>query len=142
MTDLIAAAKALGVARGHRISSPIQFLALLDRGLPITSLDRIARAIAPTDTSFRYRIVPKATQARLRSRRKLNRSQGVIVTRLANIWSQALQVWKSPEDAREFLYRPHPLLENRTPIDLVLENEIGAQLVADVLGRLEHGSAV
>ena len=28
------------------------------------------------------------------------------------------------------------------PIDLVLENEIGGELVRDVLGRLEHGSAV
>ncbi len=140
MTDLLEAAKVLGVDRPPR--SSVQFLALLERGLPLSSLDLIARAIAPADTGFRYRIVPKATLARLRPRRKLNRSQGVIVARLASIWSRALQVWKSPEEAREFLNRPHPLLEDRLPIDLVLQNEIGAQLVADVLGRLEYGSAV
>ena len=142
MSDLLEAAKVLGVGGpAHHISSSIQYLALVDRGLPIKSLELISKAIAPTDTSFKYRIVPKATLARLRFKKKLNSSQGVIVTRLANIWSRALQVWKSPAEARDFLYRAHPLLENLPPIDLVLENEIGAQLVADILGRLEHGSA-
>ncbi len=142
MSDLSEAAKVLGVGRAPHIASSLQFLALLERGLPVRSLDRIAKAIAPADASFRYRIVPKPTLARLKAGRKLNSRQGVIVARLANIWSRALQVWKSPEEARDFLYRRHPLLDHRLPIDLVLQNEIGAQLVADVLGRLEHGSAV
>jgi uncharacterized protein (DUF2384 family) len=34
------------------------------------------------------------------------------------------------------------LLKGRRPLDVVLENEIGAELVRGVLGRLEHGSAV
>jgi uncharacterized protein (DUF2384 family) len=33
-------------------------------------------------------------------------------------------------------------LENNRPIDLALQSEIGAQLVRDVLGRLEHGTSV
>jgi putative toxin-antitoxin system antitoxin component (TIGR02293 family) len=58
------------------------------------------------------------------------------------VWSQSVRIWKSEAAARGFLYRAHPLLAQRRPIDLVLENEIGARLVEDVLGRLEYGSAV
>jgi len=143
VTDFLEAAKVLGVERREgRISSALQYLALLNRGLPVTSLERISNAIAPTDVHFKYRIVSKATLARLRSKRKLNSNQSVLISRLAGIWARALQVWKSAGSARDFLCRPHPLLEGKLPIDLVLENEIGARLVEDILGRLEHGSAV
>ena len=58
------------------------------------------------------------------------------------MWAQAVRIWKSEEAARSFLGRPHPVLRSRKPIDLVLENEIEADLVRGVLGRLENGSAV
>ncbi len=144
MTDFLEAAKVLGVEpRAGRLSSAVQYLALLNRGLPVTSLERISNAIAPSDVHFKYRIVSKATLARrLRSKKKLSSDQSVLISRLAGIWARALQVWKSPGAARDFLGRPHQLLEGKSPIDLVLENEIGARLVEDILGRLEHGSAV
>lgn len=141
MTELLEAAKVLGVAGPARKFTAIRYLSLVDRGLPIKSLDLIANAIAPSDASFKYRIVPKATLARLKFRRKLNAAQGIVVTRLADIWSCALRIWKSDDEARDFLYRRHPLLDDRRPIDLVLENEIGAELVKSILGRLEYGSA-
>ncbi|HEY7607605.1 MAG TPA: antitoxin Xre/MbcA/ParS toxin-binding domain-containing protein [Alphaproteobacteria bacterium] len=141
MTDLLEAARVLGVGGTRRLSSPAQYLALLHQGLPVKSLERIANAIAPSDARFKYRIVSKATVARLKLKRKLSANQSVLVARLAGIWARALKVWGSPEEARDFLYRPHPLLDGRPPIDLVFENEVGAQLVDDILGRLEHGSA-
>jgi len=143
MTELRGAAKVLGVVGSNfRFTSNLDYMNLVDRGLPLKSLDIICQAIAPSDVNFKYRIVPKATLARAKSRRKLSAVQSVLVTRLASIWWTAQRIWKTPEKARDFLSRPHPLLEGRRPIDLVLENEIGAELVRDVLGRLEHGSAV
>jgi putative toxin-antitoxin system antitoxin component (TIGR02293 family) len=92
---------------------------------------------------FRYHIVPRATFARMKvEKRRLNKTQGELVARLAEVWTDALRVWKSEEDARSFLTRKHPLLENNRPIDLALQSGIGAQLVRDILGRLEHGTAV
>lgn len=124
------------------MASPFQFLTHLDKGLPVGSVDRIAALIAPSDAAFRYRIIPKATLARLRAKRRLSRSQGEIVARLAEVWTDALRVWKTAAEARGFLHRRHPLLENQEPIELALQSAIGAQLVRDVLGRLEHGTAV
>lgn len=126
----------------HPLASDMDYLELVARGFPLKALDRIADEIAPGDASFKYRIVPKASLARFRARRRLSTPQSVVVTRLASIWAQALRVWKSAEAARGFLTRPHPVLGGRLPLDLVLTNEIGADLVRGVLGRLEHGSAV
>jgi putative toxin-antitoxin system antitoxin component (TIGR02293 family) len=67
--------------------------------------------------------------------------QSVINARVASVWRQAVRVWQSEDAARDFLYREHPLLGGRRPIDVVLENEIRTELVRGVLGRLEHGSS-
>ena len=143
MTEILAAARVLGLERAARpLASELDYLDLVDRGFPVRSLDRIVAVVAPTDTSFKYRIVPKASLARRKPAKRLSPGQSVIVARLASVWAQALRIWKSEEAARAFLYRQHPLLGERRPIDLVLENEIGAELVRGVLGRLEHGSAV
>ena len=143
MPELMAAARVLGVETDAKpLKSGMAYLALVGHGLPVKSLDRIAHAVAPGDINFKYRIVPKASLARSRTSKRLTAAQSVAVTRLAEIWSQALRIWKSESAARDFLNRAHALLAERRPIDLVLENEIGAGLVRDVLGRLEYGSAV
>lgn len=143
MTELSAAARVLGVETpAHRLASDVEYLSLVARGFPVKALDRIAEEVAPGDAKFKYRIVPKASYARSKMTRRLTAPQSVVVTRIASVWAQALRIWKSETAARSFLGRPHPLLGNRKPIDLVLENEIGAELVRGVLGRLESGSAV
>ena len=143
MPELMEAARVLGVeTRAKPLKSGVAYLDLVGHGLPVKSLDRIAQAVAPGDSNFKYRMVPKASLARSRTSRRLTAAQSVAVARLASAWSQALRIWKSESGARDFLNREHPLLAGRRPIDLVLENEIGAGLVRDVLGRLEYGSAV
>jgi putative toxin-antitoxin system antitoxin component (TIGR02293 family) len=149
MTSLFETARFLGLpAKGKRLESASQYLHLLDKGLPLRSINKIAGALAPEDRQFRYRIVPKATLARLmkvrrrKERRRLNKAQSELVTRLAGVWTDANRVWKTEANARSFLYRKHPLLENKRPVDLTLQSEVGAQLVRDILGRLEHGTAV
>ena len=143
MAELLSGARLLGLGTSaHPLVSELAFLELVDHGLPVKSLERIVAVVAPSDTSFKYRIVPKASLARRKPGRRLSPTQSVIVARLASVWAQAVRIWKSEAAARDFLYRKHPLLGERRPIDLVLENEIGAELVRGVLGRLEHGSAV
>jgi putative toxin-antitoxin system antitoxin component (TIGR02293 family) len=71
----------------------------------------------------------------------LSPTEGAKVARLAEVWAMARRVWGSDSDARAFLFRPHPLLDNIRPIDVVLESELGRPLVEQVLGRLQYGSA-
>jgi putative toxin-antitoxin system antitoxin component (TIGR02293 family) len=57
------------------------------------------------------------------------------------VWSLALDVWQSEDEARDLLFRPHPMVEDRQPIDVVIQNEFGAEMVVDILGGLKYGSA-
>lgn len=112
----------------------------MEQGPPAKALDRLASLLAPGDAAFKYRVVPKATLARSKGKR-LSQAHSERVGRYARVWAAALRVWKSEEDARDFLWRKHPLLEGRRPID-VATTEVGARLVEDILGGLEFGTAV
>jgi putative toxin-antitoxin system antitoxin component (TIGR02293 family) len=120
-------------------TSDVAYLELIERGLPVRALEKLSAFLAPEDSSFKYRIVPKASLARVE--RRLSRTQSVLVARVASVWAQALRIWKAEETSREFLFRAHPVLNGRKPIDLVLESEIGADLVRGLLGRIEAGVA-
>ena len=138
MADL---AGMLGV-KPRRAESPLYLIRKIQDGLPVSALDRIAKQIAPNDANFRYRIVPRSSLARRRQNGRLSPEEGARLARLANLWSFACDVWKSNRDAREFLFRRHMLLEDRPPVDVVIESELGAELVRYILGGLLHGTAL
>lgn len=121
--------------------SPFGLISRIESGLPLGALDRVARLIAPGDAQFKYRLVPKATYERRKGSHRLSSDEGARLARVARVWGLALAVWREEAEARDFLFRPHPMLEDRRPIDMVIGSEIGAELVLDILGRLQYGSA-
>lgn len=121
--------------------SAMGFIAAIERGLPIGSLERVTRKIAPQDKDFKYRLVAKATLARRQKTKRLSPEESDRLSRIAQVWSCALDVWRNDDDARAFLNRPHAMLEGRTPLGAALKTAAGARVVEDILGRLEHGTA-
>ena len=121
--------------------SPFGLIQRIENGLPLDALERVARLLAPGDAQFKYRLVPKATFERRKSSRRLSSDEGTRLARLARVWSLALDVWGSDDEARDFLFRPHPMMEDRRPIDVVIQSEFGAEMVLDILGGLKYGSA-
>lgn len=128
---------------------PLPLMSAVQDGLPLRSLDRVAHAVAPSDSQFAFRIVPRATLARRRKALSANRTDGRLsaeegarLVRLAGVWSMAVEVWGSDASARTFMFEPHALLCGRRPIDVVLENELGRPLVESILGQLLYGTAV
>ena len=113
-------------------------------GLPVQALERVASAVAPKDRNFRFSVVKKATLTRRNAPHsgsaRLSELEGAKVVRLARVWTLACAVWKDEDAARDFLHRPHALLEGRPPLDIVLESEFGGPRVEAVLGRLQAGS--
>ena len=138
---------------GLRVTDPRLPMTLMDeveKGLPLAALDRVAKAVAPDDAGFAFRMVPRATLARRRKAwttahdavaARLSAEESARVARLAEVWTLAREVWGSEEAARAFLFRPHPMLEGRRPVDVVLANEFGRPLVEGILGGLKYGSA-
>ncbi len=131
----------LGLGKGEGLATPIQLIDRIERGLPVGTLFEIAEAVAPSPGEIVHGIVPKATLARRRKEGRLSAAEGAVVARLAAVWALALEVWGTPEAARGFLNRPHPMIEDRKPIDLVVQSEIGGEMVSQILGRMQYGSA-
>jgi putative toxin-antitoxin system antitoxin component (TIGR02293 family) len=111
---------------------------LVRAGLPKRSLQLLARRAVERGgsvTAFVYQVVPPATFKR---RSKLSKEESERTERLARVVALAEAVWDDEDDARAFLNRPHPLLENETPLD-VARTEIGARRVERLLDDAGHG---
>ena len=121
--------------------SLIALIIRIEHGLPVKAVDKVARLVAPDDAQFKYRLVPKATLERRRATNRLSPEEGARLARLAKVWSVARDVWGSDDEARDFLFRPHPMAEDNRPIDLAIRSEFGAELVVDILGGLKYGTA-
>jgi putative toxin-antitoxin system antitoxin component (TIGR02293 family) len=135
----------LGLRRNAaRSGSPLGLMGEVEKGLPLTALDRVAEIVAPGDSSFAHRLVPRATLARRRAQAapRLTPEESARVARLAAVWAFAKEIWRSDQEARGFLSRPHPALGDRRPVDVVLASELGRPLVEGILGRLKYGTGL
>lgn len=134
----------LGVkAKGGRAVDTLELAKEVGKGLSVDAVERLCNLVAPDDPSFRYRIVPKATLARRqRGAGRLSPEESDHLARLARLWAFTIDVWKSEKAAQRFLGEPHPLLRNRVPRELVIESDIGARAVENLLGGLKYGTAV
>jgi putative toxin-antitoxin system antitoxin component (TIGR02293 family) len=142
---MFAASNVAGVlglpAKALEAGSPFTLISRIEDGLPVKAVERVAHLLAPHDPQFKYRLVPKATLERRKATKKLSPEEGARLARLAKVWSAARDVWGSDDEARDFLFRPHSMAEDKRPIDLVIQSEFGAELIVDILGRLKYGTA-
>jgi putative toxin-antitoxin system antitoxin component (TIGR02293 family) len=140
LSDLAAA---LGLsAKSSEAQSPVALIFRIEHGLPVKSLDKVAHLLAPDDGQFKYRLVPKATLERRKTTNKLSPQEGARLARLAKVWAAARDVWRSDDEARDFLFRRNLLADDNRPIDLVIQSEFGAELILDILGHLKYGTAI
>ena len=128
-------------ARETAARTPFGLISRIETGLPLAALDRMAHLLAPGNNRFKYRLISKASYDRRKTASRLSTEEGTRLARVARVWGMAIDVWESEDEARDFLFRPHPMMEDRRPIDVVIQNEFGAELVLDILGGLKYGSA-
>lgn len=116
----------------------------VEEGLPVSALDRLAAEVAPGDTHFKFRLIPKATLERRRqsSSKRLNLAESDRIARLAKVFALAESIYGDGDSARAFLTRPHLMLENKAPLDVALASGPGADVVTNLLGRAAYGGAV
>ena len=111
---------------------------LVRAGLPKQSLQVVARRIVQPGAAvneFVYSVVPPATFKR---RRRLSAEESAKTERLARVIAFSEELWGDKEEARVFLNRPHPLLDDETPLS-VARTESGARRVESLLYDAEHG---
>jgi putative toxin-antitoxin system antitoxin component (TIGR02293 family) len=84
-------------------------------------------------------IIPARTLQHRRSRReRLTVEESDRVIRALRVLSAAEGVYESRERALEWLRRPNPRLNDRSPISL-LKTDTGARIVEELLGQIDEG---
>ena len=113
----------------------------VEAGLPRQALANLAHALWPDEhdaARWIYELVPKTSFFR---RPVLTLDQSERTERVARLLAQAERVFGDAEDAREFLRRPHPELEGRSPLDAA-RTELGARRVETILDSIDLGLPV
>ena len=133
----------LGV-RPKKAETALTLAYSVEKGLPVSALDRFAGRVSPQDARrFTYRVVPKPTlERRRRDKQLLTTEESDRLARVAKVFAFGLEVFRDEAKVRSFLDRPHPMLDDKTPLDIALATGPGADAVINLLGRAAYSGGV
>jgi len=130
----------LGLSR--QIHSLYDLNESVTHGLPKATLrSTVSHLTQDTETARQIsnRLIPSASFKRRRS--LLNPQESERVERLARVFATALDIWGNDKDAQQFLFTPHPLLNQQRPVDLAF-TELGARQIEQILENIRYGLPV
>jgi putative toxin-antitoxin system antitoxin component (TIGR02293 family) len=116
----------------------------VQKGLPVAALDRFAGRVSPQDVrSFAYRVVPKPTlERRRKDKQPLTTDESDRLARVAKVFAFALEIFRDEAKVRRFLDSPHPMLDDKAPLEIALATGLGADAVINLLGRAAYSGGV
>jgi putative toxin-antitoxin system antitoxin component (TIGR02293 family) len=122
-----------------RASSMAELRDAVRSGLPFSSFVALTTQLEISPQRFAAVFgIPPRTLARRKEARHLNPQESDRLYRVARAASQAVEVLGSIDKARVWLKTPNRALGCEMPLDL-LDTEIGARQVEEVLLRLNYG---
>jgi putative toxin-antitoxin system antitoxin component (TIGR02293 family) len=127
------------VFKGRTVPTSTELHERIKRGLPYRSLESVRERLGlsvPETASVLH--MPLRTLARRRQSRKLDADESDRLYRIARVAAQAFAVLGTEGKAATWLRRPNRALNGEAPIRL-LDTDVGARQVEDILGRIEHG---
>lgn len=116
----------------------------IEKGLPVSALEKFAGRVSPQDARrFTYRVVPKPTlERRRRDKQHLTTEESDRLARVAKVFAFGLEVFRDEAKVRSFLERPHPMLDDKAPLELALATSPGADAVINLIGRAAYSGGV
>lgn len=127
-----------GVAAGADFT-PAKIITSIQNGLPVAELDALQASLdLPIETLATKLGISKATLHRRKLEGRLDPAESDRVVRYARLMGQAVTVFGTEAQAREWLSAPQPGLGGAVPLDYA-ETEVGAREVERLLGRIEYG---
>jgi|SRR5207302_10334977 len=127
------------VFKSSTVPTSMELRQRIKRGLPYRSLESVRerlRLSVPEAASVLH--MPPRTLARRRQTRRLDGHESDRLYRIARVAAQAFAVFSTEEKAATWLRRPNRALNGELPIHL-LDTDVGARQIEDILGRIEHG---
>ena len=135
MSELLGGRKVLG----RLPTTDLDFVHMVRSGLRFAAFEAATRQLELSfDEASKSLRLPKRTLARRRDAGRLDPVDSERLVRLVSVAAKAIEVLGGQREARHWIHVPNRALANERPIDL-LDTDIGAQAVLDVLGRIEHG---
>lgn len=127
------------VFKGRTLPNPTELRIRVRTGLPYQSLESIRGRLGLSLPEAAILLhVPLRTLARRRHDRKLDAGESDRLYRLARVAAHAVAALGTEAKAATWLRRPNRALNGEAPLAL-LDTDLGARQIEDVLGRLEHG---
>jgi putative toxin-antitoxin system antitoxin component (TIGR02293 family) len=128
----------------RKAETPLTLAISVQNGLPVSALVKFAGRVAPQDARrFTYRVVPKPTLERRRKEKQpLTTEESDRLARIAKVFAFALEIFRDEAKVRSFLDRPHPMLDDKAPLEVALATGLGADAVINVLGRAAYSGGV
>ena len=127
------------VFKGRALPTSAELRERIKEGLPYHSLESVRerlRLSVPEAATVLH--MPTRTMARRRQTRKLDPDESDRLYRIARVAGQAVSVFGAEDKAMAWLQRPNRALHGELPLRL-LDTDVGARQVEDILGRIEHG---
>jgi len=122
-----------------RPRSSLDWVMVIRRGLPAAVLESFTGNLGlPQAELCAVLGIPERTLARRKKEGTLSPEESAKLVRLARVVRRAAEVFEDRDAALRWLRRPNRALGGEVPLRL-LDTEIGAESVTDLLGRIEHG---
>lgn len=115
----------------------------IEIGLPKETLNNVVTKIATNEfgkTRLKQDLIPQASLNRRKDNLSITQSEKI--ERLARVIATANYVWPDDEDAvKIFMHNPHPIFNGKTPFNMI-QTELGARQVEELLWKIFYGIAV
>ncbi len=116
-----------------------ELIPMLRQGLPFAALERTMEAFELSREEVAEVLdLPSRTLSRRKQTQRLAADESDRLYRLSRVLAHAERVLGTRAKAARWLHRPNRALNGEQPLKL-LDTDIGATRVDEVLGRLEHG---
>jgi putative toxin-antitoxin system antitoxin component (TIGR02293 family) len=129
-------------SKAEAIASTAVQIQIIRKGVPSKTFSEVAKRVglAQGELAKKLGLSPRTMASRLAGRgTKLTAEESEKTLRIQQIFDQAIRVFGTEEEAREWLTSPAYGLEGQRPIDL-LDTEPGSFQVRDYLGAIEYGN--
>lgn len=143
MTSLGQAHRYAGVLLGLRKTDSLSLAAAVRTGFKYRAIDRFSQETElPVSTVGELIHIPSRTLVRRKTEGRLQPEESDRLLRASRIFGLAIDLFEGDRvSALKWLSTPHRALGGETPMALI-QTDVGAREVENLIGRLEHGVAV
>jgi putative toxin-antitoxin system antitoxin component (TIGR02293 family) len=121
------------------IESDFDLAEAIEGGLPIEAIDSVIRDGTFTPGEIHELVLPRRTLTHRKGKgQSLTSEESDRLARAVRLAARAEEAIGDVEKAQRWLRKPNRALQRKRPLDM-LESDVGARLVEQMLGRIEHG---